>query len=403
MRGFGGSGCPIVVQNGIGDVVDAIQNGFDFIRDFLNNTGKYCVKVLNGSLSIFQSFVNSAMDILTKDTDDPTFQDFWTVINSVSSVLCVIASTILVMLFLINMCTEAWDTRHDMDLFSVVKQLVKMIVSVVLVNNALRIVTAVFTMGARLAQLITFREFDDNLSVSGANSRMITYGVSGMNGLLMFIVYIIASLVVIATGIIITIEIYQRVFKMYVLIPFSTISFTTFVMGDGNRGNDVFHGYLKSILSTAIEAVVMMMCVSFCYTLINSGQTMNDLMNLGTVEYNITCQTTDDSLAVVTAGMGDYEKLYSDGISPNVVSKMEELLNSEDAIGRMLINGEENTIMKLFGIFNGSISMPCTITIYQECDWKAALLVALTVVFPCVLCAGAIKQAGQYSSMIFGR
>lgn len=228
MRGNGGLGIPGsgIVHNGITDifdtvdnVVDAIQDGFDFIKDFLANTGKYCVQVLNGGLGIFQSFVNSAVEVLTKDADDPMFVDFWSVINRVSSVLCVIASTVLVMLFLINMCTEAWDTRHDMDLFSVVKQLVKMMVAVVLVNNALRIVTAIFTMGARVAQLITLRELDQQLEISGPNRRLIELGVSGMNGMLIFVVYIIAALVVIATGIIITLEIYQRIFKMYVLIP----------------------------------------------------------------------------------------------------------------------------------------------------------------------------------------
>lgn len=403
MRGFGGIGGlggRTFVNNGIGDVVDAIQDGFDFIRDFLDNTGKYCVKVLNGALSIFQSFVNSAMDILTRDANDPMFQDFWSVINRVSSVLCVIASTVLVMLFLINMCTEAWDTRHDMDLFSVVKQLVKMMVAVILVNNALRIVTSIFTMGARLAQLITLREFGQRLTISGANRRLLELGVSGMNGLLIFIVYIIGSLIVIATGIMITLEIYQRVFKMYVLIPFSTISFTTFVMGDGNRGNDVFHGYLKSILSTAAEAVVMMMCVSFCYTLIQSGQTMNDMMDLGTVEYNITCQSNEDVIAIIATGLGNYDALYDDDVSASVVTQVEQIMEDGDSLGRVLVNGEEHSIFKVFG---GRIDMPCVVTVYQECDWKAALLVALTVVFPCVLCAGAIKQAGHYSSMIFGR
>ena len=403
MRGFGGIGGPggrTFVNNGIGDVVDAIQDGFDFIRDFLDNTGKYCVKGLNGALSIFQSFVNSAMDILTRDANDPMFQDFWSVINRVSSVLCVIASTVLVMLFLINMCTEAWDTRHDMDLFSVVKQLVKMMVAVILVNNALRIVTSIFTMGARLAQLITLREFGQRLTISGANRRLLELGVSGMNGLLIFIVYIIGSLIVIATGIMITLEIYQRVFKMYVLIPFSTISFTTFVMGDGNRGNDVFHGYLKSILSTAAEAVVMMMCVSFCYTLIQSGQTMNDMMDLGTVEYNITCQSNEDVIAIIATGLGNYDALYDDDVSASVVTQVEQIMEDGDSLGRVLVNGEEHSIFKVFG---GRIDMPCVVTVYQECDRKAALLVALTVVFPCVLCAGAIKQAGHYSSMIFGR
>lgn len=233
------------------------------------------------------------------------FADFWSVINRVSAVLSVIASTVMVLLFLINMCTEAWDTRHDMELWTILKQLVKMVVAVAIVNNALTIVTAIFSMGARVARIVTLTNSSDVVSLSSGNSRLLNYGVSGMSGLLTFIVYIIATLIIIATGILITLEIYQRVFKMYILIPFSTISFTTFVMGDGNRGNEVFHGYLKTILSTAAEAVVIMMCVSFCYNLIESGQTMNELLGLKETTVDIECYSTDDVWAIYKGVYGD--------------------------------------------------------------------------------------------------
>lgn len=255
-------------------------------------------------------------------------------------------------------------------------------------------------MRAKVAQIVTLRDLDQELRVSGANSRLINLGVSGMNGLLIFIVYIIGSLVVIATGIIITLEIYQRIFKMYVLIPFSTISFSTFVMGDGNRGNEVFHGYLKTIIVTAAEAVVIMMCVSFCYSLINSGQTMNELVDLGQVEYTVTCNNEMDVLAVIGCHEGNYQPFYEDGVSENVTSTMESMIDAGDAKGRLLVNGEEHGLVKLLG---GRVPFPCVITICQACDWKVALMVALTVIFPCVLCAGAVKQASHYSGMIFGR
>lgn len=401
MSRFGGLGTgPDVINRGIGDVVDAIQDGLAFIKDFLDNTGKYCVNVLNGGLEIFQNFVNSAVEILTKDANDPMFGDFWTVINRVSSVLCVIASTVMVMLFLINMCTEAWDTRHDMELWTIVKQLVKMVVAVILVNNALTIVTAIFSMGARVAQIITLTDPSNSIQIAEENARLVKFGVSGMNGMLTFVVYIIASLVVIATGIIITLEIYQRVFKMYVLIPFSTISFTTFVMGDNNRGNEVFHGYLKTILSTAAEAVVIMMCVSFCYNLIESGQTMNDLLGLNEVTVDIECYSPDDVMAVFYGVNGEYSFMYDGDITPSVKSQLTNLIDNGNDYASVVVN---DSIKGLFKAIFGYVDYPCTVTVYREADWKATLLIALSVVFPCILCAGAVKQAGHYSNMIFGR
>jgi hypothetical protein len=35
-------------------------------------------------------------------------------------------------------------------------------------------------------------------------------------------------------------------------------------------------------------------------------------------------------------------------------------------------------------------------------SWKDVLIICLSVIFPCILCCGAVKSAGQYASMIFG-
>lgn len=127
---------------------------------------------------------------------------------------------------------------------------------------------------------------------------------------------------------------------------------------------------------------------------------MNDLVDLGQVEYTVTCNNEADVIAVIGGHEGNFESLYQAGASEDVIATMETMIANGDAKGRLLVNGEENCLMKLLG---GRVDFPCTVTIYQACDWKAALMVALTVVFPCVLCAGAVKQSSHYSSMIFGR
>ena len=47
-------------------------------------------------------------------------------------------------------------------------------------------------------------------------------------------------------------------------------------MSDSHRGSEVFHGYLKSIISTAIESVVILVFIAFSLVLID-GNTMTEL------------------------------------------------------------------------------------------------------------------------------
>lgn len=47
---------------------------------------------------------------------------------------------------------------------------------------------------------------------------------------------------------------------------------------------------------------------------------MNDMMDLGTVEYNITCQSNEDVIAIIATGLGNYDALYDDDVSASVVT-----------------------------------------------------------------------------------
>lgn len=105
-------------------------------------------------------------------------------------------------------------------------------------NNAVPIVTAIFQLGAMLAKVVMFGTDSQGvvyskLKLATDQSAYIEYGVSGFKGFLMFLVFLIAAIAIIASGVMIAVEIYTRIFKIFILIPFSTISFTTFVVGMG--------------------------------------------------------------------------------------------------------------------------------------------------------------------------
>lgn len=430
------------VNNGLfstlGDVKDTVSDVVDLIKDVLDKTGSYCVQVLEAGLNIFSNFINFSLSLLTKSIDDKQFSGFWKVIDNVTSVLGVVASTLMVLLFLINLCTDAWENRHDLDMWDIMKMVMKMIVSVVLVNNAMLIVKGIFNMGSALAGIIFLTDTDTTLGLSVNSAVMLASGVNGFSGFLIFLVCLLTTLAIIVCGVTITMEIFQRVFKIYVLVPFSTITFTTFVMGNGNRGNEVFRSYLKTVIATAAEALIIMVCVNFSYSMIGNTDMMNGLMGIDTgdieavgitltsvEDYDVLCgylnnpyfdtysdsdefQTKYAEIAALLPADKEWATVMTYNPNTQTVNDISNSVGYDGVVSQIASNNYISELVKASSLSRRSVkkhieeSGSYTVYVCSKVDWKQALLICLTVLFPCILCSGAVKSAGQYASMIMG-
>lgn len=404
-------------------VLDTIST----VTNFFANIGASCVDIVNGALEVFSKFVFSSADMLTKDIHSEEFADFWAVVDNVGSVLGVIASTLMVLLFLINMCTDTWDSRHDLDLFGVIKKCAKMIVAIALVNNAVPIVTGIFQLGAKLAKVVMFGTDSQGvvyskLKLATDQSTYIEYGVSGFKGFLMFLVFLIAAIAIIASGVMIAVEIYTRVFKIFILIPFSTISFTTFVMGDGNRGNEVFHSYLKSILSTAIEALIIMVCLNFTYSLL-AGDTMQKLIPATKTEASESMTVNGAELACLLLSISGDTPIVNGILNEqkdNISQPVKDLVNGkgrDKAISKygciVTTDGDvleaSSDLFSMFADLGKIISsddlkeQTVSIKLYPAFTWSGVFFTILQFLFPIFLCTGGVKKVEQFSAYILGR
>lgn len=405
---------------GVFDTISTVTN-------FFANIGASCVDIVNGALEVFSKFVFSSADMLTKDIHSDEFTDFWAVVDNVGSVLGVIASTLMVLLFLINMCTDTWDSRHDLELFGVIKKCAKMIVAIVLVNNAVPIVISIFQIGALLAKVVMFGTDSQGivyskLKLSTDQSAYIEYGVSGFKGFLMFLVFLIAAIAIIASGVMIAVEIYTRIFKIFILIPFSTISFTTFVMGDGNRGTEVFHSYLKSILSTAIEALIIMVCLNFTYSLL-LGDTMQKLIPATKTEASESITVNGAELAYLLVSIsGDASSANSvlKEQKENISQSVKELVNGkgrDKAISKygciVTSDGQvleaSGDLLSMFTDLSNAVgsddlkNKSVSIKLYPAFTWTGVFFTILQFLFPIFLCTGGVKKVEQFSAYVLGR
>lgn len=415
------------------------------ITSLFKDTGSWCADCLNAALNIYSKLVTAGLNMLNLGTDEGTFADFWSIVNVLTRVLGAVATTLMVLLFVSNLATASWDGRHEINLWDFVKMCLKFMVAIVLVNNATAIVTGIVNSGAAICTVlsklapgetsVSLAEMD--LCLSDINTERLVTGVSGFRGLLFFLLCLFAVLAIITSGVTIMLEIYQRIMKLYVLIPFSTISFSTIIMGDGNGGSQIFEGYLKNIISVALESVVITVMIYFSFVMVN-GSTMDALfpteaddstitievsnvselnaLYFSTIysrqpfdradyeDYVIWDELSDDVLSVIGYD-GDKNCLVSDRFKDDDSTMTEKLKTSRWASSlhsytTVYIGDESLGDAFLHG---ASLDYPCTLTGYKELSWAGLFMLVLQISFPCLLAASCVKMAGQISHEVMGR
>lgn len=426
----------------ISDIWDAISNVGNEISDIFNNTGSWCAELINSALSLYQNFVNIGIKVIQRDVDSIGFKDFWTVIDLIAKVFGIVGTSIILFAFLYRVFDEA--LQQQMDIWTFGKSVIRMNLGVVLVNNALTIVKAILNAGVDLSKGIyrivsgTSADFAAPLALDDVSFQRLATGLSGIKALFTFLLYLFGALIIVVCGVVIVVAVYQRVFTIFMLIPFAPFSIATYPMPDW-KGHEIFQGYLKSILKTSIEAVLITSALTFSFILLNSGKTMESLFpsDLDSEQVTITVRNSSElnvlyysrEFGILPFESSEFKDAVNwDELSDEVVSiinynRNKEVVktNEDDAFDMIRfvfipigLRKYNNAIMALDGQnISGSLfrimivskhqqNYPATLTIYDELSWLGILTILLRVVFPCTIAASCIKGIEGLSSKIIG-
>lgn len=393
------------------------------ISSIFTDTGSWCVELLETALAIFQSLCNSGMDILQKKVGNSMFSDFWTIINTVADVFSRIAGPLVVLFFIYKLFDEVTDARSQLDIWSISRTFIKVGIASALVSNAVKIVKYIFKIGSLLAKLVytlagnTEADFDTALTLPDEYVNALETGVNGLKGYIILIVYLIGALAVIVCGVLIAMAVYQRIFKMFVIMPFASFSFATYILPDG-KGHEIFQGYLKNILKTSFEAVIIMLIISFSFIMIRKGTTTEQLFpaslaSVSTIEEEVSITNDDEMIYFyrkTSSGIISSTNMLISGIvidSDNVSSDVKSIAKTvSKSNGYILIDGEEISESLLYEYYNAAIvhtqEYPVTITAYGEASWSDCLIILLRILFPALLAAAAVKEVDKYTGIIVG-
>ena len=413
------------VIDDIGDKIDAA----------LRNTGEWAASVLDKGTQIYNRFIGVGYEAITKDIDSGDFSSFWTVVNNANRIMISIASTVMVFLFLYNIITDALEVSKEVNLWGTVKQLVKLIICNFIVANSLVIVKSILKAGTIIAVAMTgnvselgVNIYDNDEGLNEDIKNGLITRVHGLSGLITTIVAVLGAIVMIACAIMIIFEVYKRFFKIFVLMPFASLSFSTFVMGDGNRGNEMFRGYIKNTLVISAEAIIIVLCMAFTAVLTkDDGGFISSLFKIDGDPVVLKCEldSSDEaelfnslfssnrkgfsiSKEQVLSKFNDGENVYSiltsseyDSYTVSGTVDLEGVTTSSGLINSFSDgNWMEGMISEMFS--NNIYNYPVYVTSYKEISLGVSLIYILWACFPMILCAGAVKESGILAQKAFG-
>ena len=400
----------------------------DAVNDLLADTGRWAKSILDAGAHIYNKFVSVAYTIVTKDLHDATFNEFWNVIDKVNAVIVSVASVLLVMMFLYTLIQTSLQPRQEVDVKSLIADFIKMLLCNFLITQAVNVVSGIFSFGTGLARLAVGSLALGNSEITNSQqgiSEAVAFplekGVSGISGLLIVIVALIGAIVMVACALLIVLEIYKRFFRIFVLIPFASISFSTSVMSDVH-GNEIFKGYIKHIIAAAFESVIIVLCLVFCNALtapredgLRQSEFMESLFVFSDTDTNIHTLTIDDETTLEE--FKDYAItmcffLRTDAEREAMVNSSEfkslgvfdmytiEFTNGFTPAKKDSDNNLVNNFKETFNVMDPVY--PVTVITGRRMTLGGGLVLILQAIFPMILTAGAIKEAPMYASKILG-
>ena len=394
----------------------------DAVNSLLSDTGKWASSILDAGTHLYNKFVDLAYSIVTKDIRDETFSEFWKVIDKINTVVVSIASVLLVMMFLYTLVQSSLAPKQEVDVKGLIMDFIKLLFCNFLITQAINVVAGIFLFGTRLAKIAASSSgisvTDSERGLSEAVAFPMEKGVSGISGLLIVILSIIGSIIMVGCALIVVLEIYKRFFRIFVLIPFASISFSTSVMADGH-GNEIFRGYLKNIIAASFESVVIVLCLVFCAALtvpkgdnLEQSAFMEKLFSFSNEELNIKTMEINSDEELEKFNSYAYAMCFLSGGS-EMDSFIEQSgykeLGAFDMYTIEFRNGfEKNDRVSDSNLSNKVSEMfmkpiyPVTVITGRKVSLGGGLILILQAVFPMILTACAIKEAPMYASKVLG-
>lgn len=222
----------------------------------------------------------------------------WSFINSISSAFISVGAALVMVFWLIGICTDSLDIRSNMRLEVALKQLAKLVVSEFLVTQSITIVSSLFGLVNALCG-----KFNSSFSikVSAEVYKCIAEKQIGQDFILVLLCLVLMVMTVVSTGSILYLSI-VRIFKVLMIVPYAAIATSTVASSHSVSSTTV--SYWKYTLATILEASTMLMAVNLSGYLVSGSGTILDGVIKTSGSFQNACGWIISTIIILAVTMG---------------------------------------------------------------------------------------------------
>lgn len=180
----------------------------------------------------------------------------WSIVSRMYPYFYAIASSLLVLFFVIGYCRENIDLRQPLTMEKTVTMFLRLIISNGVMAGVLTYIPVIFSAGISLAELVTGTAYEP-MTVENITEEWSFMG---------FLVGLFTILIAAACSMILIVTVYMRFVKILLLIPLAPVAMSTFAGGGGLSQSGV--AWIKAFLSYVFEIVVIAVALALSNALV---------------------------------------------------------------------------------------------------------------------------------------
>lgn len=220
-----------------------------------------CVDVTN---DIFYELINAVSDLLTTNPKDWAMANcIWDQINSIYNSLIVIATQLAVIFFLIGFVERSINIKEQVSLIEILMLFVRIAITKYFITHAMQIVYWLFTFVTGLTGLTTIHSY--YLDNTGMATHI--HDMSAVSNIVFLFPTVLYLVIVTACGVVIVIQAFKRLFKIYLAVPYAVLAFAAISSGSRHVA-ETTPRYVKSMLAALLEgfslAIALQIGLSLC-------------------------------------------------------------------------------------------------------------------------------------------
>ena len=204
---------------------------------------EFAAEIWNATLSVVYAMLGAS-------PTSGTYVEAWNIVKNLYTSFSAIGSSLLVLFFLIGYCRDVTDLRAEFTLDGTIKIFIRLIISVNVLTYAIDWMPKLFGWAIKLLGLTSQASvtIDAQAIVDQVTGTGWGFMTLFLLGILFFLVAAVCCVIVIITCV-------GRFIKLYRIVPFASIAFST--LAGGGQIAQTGYAYIKTFLAYTFEIVAI--------------------------------------------------------------------------------------------------------------------------------------------------